>query len=308
VTDSLPPSSVSPSAPPSAPLCAPFDPEVTPPGFAVPAGACDCHAHICGPATRYPYAEERIYTPPDALAADYFHMLGVLGLDRGVLVQPSVYGTDNRALLDVLRTHPQRLRGVAVVDPEVDSATLGDMHVCGIRGVRCNIVDLKEGKGQLPMDTLRRLAERVRPLGWHIELLMHVDEFPDLDTSLGSLGVPVVFGHLGYAPAAQPESEGFRAMLRLMQAGIGWAKLTGPYRLTPGALPYPAVDAVAARLVQAAPERLLWGSDWPHVMVKTGMPGDGALLDLLATWVPDAGTRCRILVDNPAQLYGFPAA
>ena len=179
------------------------------------------------------------------------------------------------------------------------------MHACGVRGLRCNIVDVQQGKGQLPMELLLTLAARIRPMGWHLELLMHVNEFPDLDTSLGGLGVPVVFGHLGYAPAAQPDSAGFRALLRLMQDGVGWAKLTGPYRLTPQEMPYPAVDAVAAALLEAAPGQLVWGTDWPHVMVKSAMPDDGALLDLFATWVPQPELRQRILVDNPARLYGF---
>lgn len=291
------------------PSCAAHDPVPRAPLAAVPPGACDCHAHVCGPADRYPYAPNRIYTPPDALPADYRHMLDVLGVDRAVLVQPSVYGMDNRAMLDALDNDPARLRGVAVVGFDVDVHDIEAMHERGVRGVRCNIVDRKEGKGVLPVDALRLLASRIAPFGWHIEFLMHVDEFPDLDRQLGPIGVPMVFGHLGYVPVARGvRTQGFEALLRLMRDGHAWVKLTAPYRLTGSELPYTEVDALAARLVEATPQRLLWGSDWPHVIVKTAMPNDGDLFDVFTRWVPDEAVRHRILVENPARLYDFPAA
>jgi predicted TIM-barrel fold metal-dependent hydrolase len=290
----------------SIPGCAPFDPAPRAPSFAVPRNACDTHAHVCGPAARYPYWPQRIYTPPDALLADYRHMLDTLGIERAVLVQPSVYGTDNRAMLDAIAADPQRLRGVAVVEAGITAAEIESLHAQGVRGVRCNIVDLKDGKGVLPMEALRSLASRVAPFGWHMEFLMHVDEFPDLDRQLCALPVPLVFGHLGYVNVARGlRTEGFEALLRLARGGKAWVKLTGPYRLTSSELPYAEVDEFAARLVEAAPQRLVWGSDWPHVTMKTAMPNDGALFDVFARWVPDAALRQRILVDNAAQLYGF---
>jgi predicted TIM-barrel fold metal-dependent hydrolase len=269
-------------------------------------GACDCHAHVCGPERRYPYAAGRLYTPEDALPADYRRMLDSLGLERGVLVQPSIYGTDNRALLDALATDPGRLRGVAVVPYDIHARELEKLHQAGVRGVRQNIVDLKEGKGVLPLDDLRRLAVKVKPFGWHVEFLMHVDEFPDLDRSLADFPVDVVFGHLGYVPASRKTSEpGFQALLRRMKDGKAWVKLSAPYRLTAGALPYPETDVFARALVDAAPERLLWGSDWPHVFIKSALPDDANLLKLLEHWVPDREMHKRILVDHPARLYGF---
>jgi 2-pyrone-4,6-dicarboxylate lactonase len=292
----------------SIPVCAPFDPAPRAPSFTVPRGACDGHAHVCGPASRYPYWPQRIYTPPDALPSAYRHMLDTLGVERAVLVQPSVYGTDNRAMLDALAADRQRLRGVAVVDFDVPVAEIDSLHAQGVRGVRCNIVDLKDGKGVLPMEALKSLASRIAGFGWHMEFLMHVDEFPDLDKQLASLPVPLVFGHLGYVPASRGlRTPGFEALLRLMRDGKAWVKLTGPYRLTAGELPYSEVDEFAARLVEAAPQRLVWGSDWPHVTMKSAMPNDGALFDVFARWVPDAALRQRILVDNAAQLYGFAA-
>jgi 2-pyrone-4,6-dicarboxylate lactonase len=290
----------------STPTCAPHDPAPRAPTTAVPRDACDCHAHVCGPPSRYPYAPDRIYTPPDATMPDYRHLLDVLGVGRAVLVQPSVYGTDNRALLDALDTDPERLRGVAVVDGDIAIETLEAMHARGVRGVRCNIVDRKEGKGVLPVPELRALAERIEPLGWHIEFLMHVDDFPDLDRQLAPIRVPMVFGHLGYVKVDKgTETAGFAALLRLMRNGQAWVKLTAPYRLTESELPYPGVEALAARLLATQPEQLVWGSDWPHVIIKSSMPNDGDLFDVFSRWVPDAEMRRRILVDNPARLYGF---
>ena len=269
-------------------------------------GACACHAHVCGPQSRYPYAANRLYTPEDASPADYRHMLDSLGMERGVLVQPSIYGSDNRALLDALAMDRERLRGVAVVPYDIHARELEALHQAGVRGVRQNIVDLKDGKGVLPLDDLRRLAVKVKPFGWHVEFLMHVDEFPELDRQLADFPVDVVFGHLGYVPAARKTSErGFQALLRLMKDGKAWVKLTAPYRLTTSAMPYPDTDVFARALVDAAPERLLWGTDWPHVFIKTAMPEDRKLLELFERWVPDKVMRKRILVDHPAQLYDF---
>lgn len=289
-----------------APVCVPHDPQPRRPAVAVPPLACDVHAHVCGPADRYPYIAERLYTPPDASPADFRHMLDAIGVARGVLVQPSIYGTDNRAMLDALATDRARLRGVAVVPFDVTTAHIERLHAAGVRGVRCNIVDLKSGKGQLPLDGLRALANTVRPFGWHVEFLMHVDEFPDLDQLLGDFPVEVVFGHLGYVPTRNGvDTAGFKALLRLMRDGKAWVKLTAPYRLTLSAMPYADVDPFAQSLVAHAPDRLLWGSDWPHVFIRSAMPNDGALFDVFARWVPDAAMRERILVGNPAQLYDF---
>ena len=291
---------------PDAPLCAAPDPHPRPPRFELPALACDAHAHICGPAQRYPYSPQRIYTPPDALLPEYRHMLKTLGLARAVLVQPSVYGTDNTALIDALATDQVNLRGVAVIDPAMPAAELERLHAAGIRGVRCNIVDIKTGKGELPMLLLGALADKIRPLGWHIELLMHVNETPELDRLLDTLRVPVVFGHLGYMQTTRGlDDPGFKALLRLMREGRGWAKLSGPYRISDGTARYADVAPYAHALLDANAGRVVWGSDWPHVMTKGVMPNDGELCDLLADWIPDVAQRHAVLVDNPACLYGF---
>jgi len=288
------------------PSCAAHDPEPKRPAAAVPPHACDVHAHVCGPQERYPLIPERLYTPPVASPEDFRHMLDALGLERGVLVQPSIYGTDNRAMLDALARDQKRLRGVAVVPFDVTAAEIEQLHAAGVRGVRSNIVDLKDNKGQLPLDQLRALAQRIKPFGWHVEFLMHVNEFPQLDVQLKDFPVDVVFGHLGYVPTAQGlDTPGFAALLRLMRDGRAWAKMTAPYRLTLSTMPYPDTARFAQALVDAAPGRLLWGSDWPHVFIKTAMPNDGDLFDTFAKWVPDAEMRRRILVDHPAKVYDF---
>jgi 2-pyrone-4,6-dicarboxylate lactonase len=293
-----------------APLCQAPDPSLRAPAWTLPPGATDCHAHICGPAHQFPYTPQRIYTPPDALLPDYRALLKVLGVSRAVLVQPSVYGDDNRALVAALASDRGALRGVAVVKPSVTDSELETLHAAGVCGIRCNIVDLAEAKGALPMAELRQLAQRIAPLNWHLELLMHVNEFPDLAQQLGDLPVNLVFGHFGYVAAERTTSDpGFQSLLSLVRAGTAWVKFTGPYRvsrvLAENAAPYADLRPFADALLAANAKQLLWGSDWPHVMVKHRMPHDADLCDVLGDWVPDAALREQILVSNPAQLYRF---
>lgn len=285
--------------------CASHDPHPRPARVALPAGACDTHAHVCGPQAQYPLVANRLYNPPVASWEAYRHMLDTLGLDRAVLVQPSVYGTDNRAMLDTLKQDPKRLRAVAVLPFDVSADEVKSLHALGVRGVRCNIVDLKEGKGQLPIAGLTQLAQTIRPHGWHIEFLMHVNEYDQLATQLGSLGVPLVFGHLGYVPSHLGHTPGFQGLLELAQTGKAWIKLTAPYRLTPEAYPYPSTAACADFLLREVPHRLIWGSDWPHVFIKSAMPNDGDLFNLFVQWLGERDLMQRILVDHPAELYGF---
>ena len=290
-----------------APPCAPPDFQPRKPQIKMPALACDAHAHVLGPAAQYDYSPARVYTPPDCLPRAYRHMLDTMGITRAVLIQPSVYGTDNSAMLDAMKADPQRLRGVAVVDPAINDAELKAMHATGVRGVRVNIVDVKDRKaGSLPMDMLRPLAARIAPMGWHMEFLMHADEFPDLDRTFADFPVPIVLGHLGYMKTALGlGNPGFQALLRLMQAGRAWVKLTGPYRISGGPMPHDDTVPFAHALIKANAERVIWGSDWPHVMHKGAMPNDADITDLLLAWVPDAAQRERVLVSNPARLYGF---
>ena len=293
---------------PEPPVVAPPDFNPRKPKIRFPPLACDSHAHICGPIARYPYYERRIYTPADTLLPDYEHMLDTIGIQRAALVQGSIYGSDNTVLLEALKNGNGRYRGVAVVAPDVSEAELRRLHESGVRGVRMNIVDTKDNKGMLPMATLLPLANKIKPFGWHVEFLLHVDEFPDLDRTLEDFPVDVSFGHLGYMRTEKPiDTPGFQALLRLLKTGKAWVKLTAPYRISPNPLPHADVNAFAHALVAANADRIIWGSDWGHIMLNWNipMPNDGDIADLLAAWVPDEATRNKILVNNPAQLYGF---
>ena len=299
---------VQPTAGAEAPACAGPDPQPRKPKLKLPSGACDTHAHIMGPKARYAYSPTRIYTPPDCLLPDYLRMLATLGVERAVLVQPSVYGTDNTVMLEAMKAAGNRFRGVAVVADSVSGAELKKLDAAGVRGVRVNIVDVKDRKpGTLPMDALKALARRVAPLGWHMEFLMHADEFPDLDRAFAGFPVDIVLGHLGYMKTDKGlANAGFRALLNLMKAGRAWVKLTGPSRITTArGLPYADVVPYAHALLETNPERVIWGTDWPHVIIKTPMPNDGDLADLLSDWIPDARAREQVLVRNPAKLYRF---
>jgi 2-pyrone-4,6-dicarboxylate lactonase len=288
-----------------APVC---PPPIRPssPKLTMPDLACDCHAHICGPGSVFSYSPDRIYTPPDALLSDYRTMLRVLGVKRSVLVQPSDYGSDNTVLLNALTEGGSEFRGIAVVDPPISDNELEQMSNAGIRGVRINIVDVKVGGAAFDFPGLRLVAERIRPLGWHMEFLLHVDTFPDLANTFENFPVDIVFGHLGYtAPGTTPNNEGFQDLLKLVRNAKAWVKLTGPYRISREQLPYADVVNLANALVDANPDRIVWGTDWPHVMVRGAMPNDGDLCDLLSAWVPDETAREKILCSNPAKLYGF---
>jgi 2-pyrone-4,6-dicarboxylate lactonase len=295
------------TATPSAPPCAPPDFNPHKPKLTLPKLACDTHAHILGPIARYDYSPARVYTPPDCLLTEYRKMLATLGVERAVLVQPSVYGSDNTVMLEAMQTAGGAFRGVAVVDDNITDAELTKLDAAGVRGGRVNIVDVKDRKpGTLPMAELTALAKRVAPLGWHMEFLMHCDEFPDMDRTFADFPVDIVLGHLGYMKTDKGLNDpGFQALLRLMKTGKAWVKFTGPYRITTQTMPHADTNTYAHALIAANAQRVLWGSDWPHVMVKSAMPNDGDLCDLLSGWIPDATTREQVLVKNPATLYGF---
>lgn len=290
-----------------APPCAPPDFSPRKPKLVLPKLACDTHAHILGPIAKYAYSPARVYTPPDCLLSDYQKMLATLGVERAVLVQPSVYGSDNSVMLDAMKDAGSAFRGVAVVENDISNAALKALNATGVRGVRVNIVDVKDRKpGTLPMTELTALATRIAPMGWHMEFLMHCDEFPDMDRTFTDFPVDIVLGHLGYMKTSLGVANpGFQALLRLMKLGKAWVKFTGPYRISGEPLPHTDTNAFAHALIAANKERVLWGSDWPHVMVKIAMPNDGDLCDLLSAWIPDTATREQVLVKNPAKLYGF---
>lgn len=289
------------------PLCAGPDPAPSKPALAFAPGACDTHFHIFGPMAKYPYSPDRIYTPPDALLADWKRLAATLGVERGVIVQPSVYGSDNAVTLANLAAMRGIWRAVVVVENDITDTELERMHALGVRGIRFNVVDVATDKGKLPMHGARRMAERIRPLGWHVQFLMHVDEYPDLERMFDDFPTDIVIDHFGYMKAAKgPQHPGFAAFLRLLGGGRCWVKFTGAYRISgEPRLPYSDVTPLAHALLAANAERVVWGTDWPHPKHDGVMPDDGAMCDRLADWVPDAALRRKVLVDNPARLYGF---
>ncbi|XKF16887.1 amidohydrolase family protein [Halomonas sp. BLK-85] len=286
------------------PFCAPADPAPEVPRFKIPPGAVDCHAHVFGPAKRYAFTSERTYTPPDASLAAYQKLHQSLGIERGVLVQPSVYGLDNSATRDALcalRQQGHDYRGVAVVGSEINERQLDALHQDGFRGVRLNLLF----KGGLQWKDIMSLSERLAARRWHLQFLIDVSDVDELEPRIKQLPTHCVIDHLGHMAVGKGlEHPGFRALCKLLADGHAWVKLSGAYRSTNcQRLPYRDVAPFARALINANAERCVWGSDWPHPHISVPMPNDGPLLDELAEWAPDRYIRNRILVDNPEALY-----
>jgi predicted TIM-barrel fold metal-dependent hydrolase len=290
------------------PTC-PAPREPTRPPFPPPPGACDTHAHVFGPASQFPYADDRSYTPPDAPLAKYLGMLDTVGFARGVLVQGSAHGRDNAAMLDALAREPGRLRGVAVADAAIAPAELRRWHDIGVRGLRFNHF-FRGGalhyRGGVQLDTAKVLAPMMAELGWHLQLWIDVKDLPETISALRDIGLPVVIDHMGRTDArAGINTPGFQSLLRLVGNGGCWVKVSGAHRLSQQAPHYEEARPFHEALVRANPERLVWGSDWPHPRIEGEMPEAGQLFELFQMWTPDEATRQRILVTNPALLYGF---
>jgi predicted TIM-barrel fold metal-dependent hydrolase len=268
----------------------------------MPRLACDTHAHVFGPLDTYPCIAERNYTPAIVGGRDYRAMHDRLGIARGVLVQPSVYGTDNSCILDALRRQPDRLRGIAVVDPEIGDRELKALDRDGIRGLRFNLLY----RGGTSLAAMEVLARRIAPLGWHVDLLIDGEILPEIASRLAALPVPVVFDHMAQMPSAHgPETPALHALYRLLESGRSRVKLSGANRVSTELSGFRDTLVLGARLASLAPDFCFWGSDWPHVAVAERID-TGVLLNLFAEWVPAAETRQRILVDNPAAFFGFP--
>jgi predicted TIM-barrel fold metal-dependent hydrolase len=290
------------------PICDGPDTAPRKPHLKAPSGAVDCHAHIFGPVARYPFSPKRLFTPPDVTLTQYRALLSTLGIENAVLVTPSVYGMDNERQLDTLNDMQGRWRGVAVVPTDVPDAELERLHAGGFRGVRVNLF----AKSGLMLDDLEAIAARIAGMKWHVQLHADARNLAQIAPCLKRLPVNVVFDHMGHVPAAAGVGTvGFQAMLALMKEGKFWAKLSAPYRLSERPYPYDDVTPFAQALIAAAPERLVWGSDWPHPAVPGHMPAnfvmpnDGDLLDILALWTQDEAQQKKILVDNPRLLYDF---
>jgi predicted TIM-barrel fold metal-dependent hydrolase len=282
--------------------CQQPDPNPRPPRFRPPPGATDTHIHIFGPDKTYPLVADRRFTPPDASVESYLHLHRTLGLSRAVLVQPSSYGIDNRRQLDAAREMDIPTRVVVVVPPAMTDRELDDLYRAGARAVRF----IPTQPGCLPLAQLERYAERLAALGWHIQLMLAPTHLVELAPRLEKLRCDFVIDHLGDIQAAQGTGQpAFQALLRLLNIGRCWTKLSAGYHASQQSPPYPEVIPLAHALVATRPDRLLWGTDWPHANLAGPMPNSTEFFDLLLDWVPDDEARQRILVDNPARLYGF---
>ncbi len=274
------------------------------PALTLPDGACDAHCHVFGPAARFPFAENRAYTPPDSGIDDFEVLQDRLGLSRAVFVQASCHGTDNSAMVDAIRRGSGRYAGVAMIDDGTTDAEIAELHEVGVRGTRFNFVAHLGGAPDL--DTYWRLVNRVVPLGWHIVLHFDAKDLPQYRGLLDEMPVPYVIDHMARVPVdGGVEQAPFQALLELMSDERAWVKISGAERLTAdGPPPYDDVVPFARALIDAAPERILWGTDWPHPNVRH-MPDDGDLVELLAQFAPDETIRHQILVTNPERLYPF---
>ena len=280
-------------------------PDVNPqsPRLKAPPGATDTHFHILGPANTYPYVEEREYTPPDALPSACRKLFTTLGIQRAVLIQPSVYGEDNRCMVESAGQLGVPARMIVVLPFNTPDKELQRLHDAGARGVRFILAHI----GGLPLADLERFAERVKPMGWHIQFLLRPANLLELESRIAKLPTDYVIDHIGLIRASEGgvQQPAFQALLRLFRTGRCWVKLTGGYRISNQAPPYPEVIPLVEALVKERPDRIIWGSDWPHVMMKGKMPNTTELFDLLLDWVPDEKIRAQILSDNPQALFKF---
>src|SRR5580693_8142670 len=289
-------------------------PSITPVRFDVPERACDCHVHVFGAPSRFPFAASRTYTPESASAAELLAVHRALHISRVVIVQPSVYGTDNSCTLDAMKQYGSGARGIAVLPNAISSTTLDNMERAGIRGVRINLGTTGDTNLADAQHRLEFGIEQIQGRKWHVQVYAALSVVAGLSDLILASPIPVVFDHFGGAQgAAGLQQPGFDKLLQLVRSGKGYVKISGAYRASGNAPDYPNMVPLTRALIAANPHRILWGSDWPHPDTGGGRKSsdvspplrvdDGHLLNLLATWVPDATLRKTILVDNPATLY-----
>jgi len=285
------------------PAYVPFRPNPSKPTYKAPAGAVDAHCHVFGPAAKFPYAPERKYTPVDAPKEKLFALRDFLGFDKNVIVQASCHGTDNSALIDALVHANDKARGVAVVGEGVADRALKEMNAAGVRGVRFNFV--KRLVDFTPREVLERIAKRVAPLGWHIVVYFEMPDLPELESFFTALPAMVVVDHMGRPDVKKgvehPEFQRFLSMLE-KHKNI-YTKVSCPERLTVAGAPYDDVVPFARTLVERFPDRVLWGTDWPHPNMAKEAPDDGVLVDVIPKIARSLSLQRQLLVDNPMRLY-----
>ena len=273
------------------------------PNVRFPHKATDCHAHVFGPQARFPLLPKTHFVPHECPLPAYVQMLRAIGCERAVLVQPSVYGTDNSAIEEALQSNEFELRGIAVVSESITDKEIERLHALGFRGIRINTAS---GTPGLRLEHARRLADRIRELGWHLQFYANFRETLQLEDELASLPITIVIDHFGRIQTSDGlQAPAFQAVLRLLQRDNCFAKLIGPYFISELSPKYPDIAPFARAMVETAPDRVVWGTDWPHASAHEKMPNDGDLADLLLDWAPDEDQRHKILVENPERLYGF---
>jgi 2-pyrone-4,6-dicarboxylate lactonase len=294
------------------PYCYPPDPNTRKPKFMPPPKSCDSHFHVFGPPEVFPFLSTHEYTPPAAPLEHYAKMIAVIGIERAVVVQPSVHGLDNSATLDAIKNSNGRFRGVGRIDDKTPKAELQRLHEGGIRGVRFNLLD--RPRGNVKLDVLDRCVENIADLGWSIDLHIDAKSLLEQERRIRSTLVPVVIDHIARVkPAEGLNQPAFQLLLDLLKLKHVWVKVSGADKICNTivhdyfGLPFVEVVPYARAVISAAPDRVIWGTDWPHSnnFAPGHTPNDGDLVDLLAEFAPDEQTRTRILVDNPAALYGF---
>jgi 2-pyrone-4,6-dicarboxylate lactonase len=269
----------------------------------VPKGAVDAHCHVFGPADKFPYSPNRKYTPVDAPKEKLFALRDFLGFDKNVIVQASCHGKDNAALIDALKNADNKARGIAVIDEEIDDAELMAMDLAGVRGVRFNFV--KRLVDFTPRDVLERITMRIAPLGWHIVVYFEMEDLPELETFFTALPTTVVVDHMGRPDVKKgvDHPEFLRFLTMLEKHDNIWTKVSCPERLTVSGAPYDDVVPFARRLVESFPDRVLWGTDWPHPNMPVEAPDDGLLVDVIPKIAVNAKLQEALLVGNPMSLY-----
>jgi 2-pyrone-4,6-dicarboxylate lactonase len=281
----------------------PFHPNPSKPHYKPPAGAVDAHCHVFGPEAKFPYAPERKYTPCDAPKEKLFALRDFLGFDKNVIVQASCHSKDNRAMVDALETSSDRARGVAFVGSDVTDAELKAMDRAGVRGVRFNFV--RRLVDFTPRDVLEGIAARIAPLGWHTVVYFELPDLPDLEPFFTALPTTVVVDHMGVPSVAKgvdhPENRRFLNMLE--KHSNMWTKVTCPERMSLSGPPYDDVVPFGRTLVEHFPDRVIWGTDWPHPNQKKEAPDDGVLVDYIPKIAPTPAQQQALLVDNPMRLY-----
>lgn len=281
----------------------PFHPNPSKPSITLPAGAVDAHCHVFGPADKFPYSPLRKYTPCDAPKEKLFALRDFLGFERNVIVQGSCHGKDNAALIDALEAAGDLARGVVVVDDQISDADLQAMHRAGVRGVRFNFV--KRLVDPKPHDYYFSIAERIAKLGWHIVVYFEAADLDGLRPFLEKLPTDIVIDHMGRPDIEHGiDGEGFARFVDMMAANERfWTKVSCPERLSLSGPPYDDVIPFATKLVETFPDRVLWGTDWPHPNMKSHVPDDGQLVDVIAKIAPTKELRQSLLVNNPMRLY-----